>query len=61
MGTVAMKGPADCPRPFAVACVRSVSAAGRAPMWAVKMLTAEASVRVSACALATRARVCTLA
>ena len=56
-----MKGPAVCPRPFVVAWVRSVSAAGSAPMWAVNRLTADPMVRASACALATRARVCTLA
>src|SRR5712692_9777575 len=56
-----MKGPAVWPRPFVVAWVRSVRAAGSAPMWAVNMLTAEPRVRESAWALATRARVCTLA
>src|SRR5712692_3954780 len=61
VGTVAMNGPAIWPRPFVVCWVRSVSAAGSAPMWAAKMLTDEPRVRVSACALATRARVWTLA
>ena len=56
-----MKGPALWFRPLTAAEVRSVSAAGSAPMWAVYMLTAEARVRVSACALAMRARVWTLA
>src|SRR6266851_1109240 len=61
VGTLATNGPAIWPRPFVVCWVRSVSAAGRAPMWAENMLTDEARVRVSACALATRARVWTLA
>ena len=32
VGMEAMKGPAACPRPFVVAWVRSVNAAGSAPM-----------------------------
>src|SRR5438876_501999 len=57
VGTCAMKGPALWPRPLAVAWVRSVRLAGSAPMWALNMPTAEAMVRASAWALATRARV----
>src|SRR5713226_8532978 len=56
-----MKGPAVWPRPFVVAWLRSVRAAGSEPMWALKMEMAEPRVLESACALATRARVCTLA
>jgi len=44
----AMKGPALWPRPFLVAWVRSVRATGSAPMWAVKILMTEPSVRGSA-------------
>src|SRR6266702_384363 len=61
MGTLAMKGPAVWPRMFVVAWVRSVRVAGTAPMWDVNMLMAEPRIRASSWALATRARVCTLA
>src|SRR5919197_216682 len=50
-----MNGPADTPL-TTVALVRSVRPAGSWPVWAEYTTMAEASVRASACALATRAR-----
>src|SRR5262245_29360258 len=50
-----MNGPAETPLTV-TALVRSVSAAGSDPVWAEYTTTAEARVRESAWALATRAR-----
>jgi hypothetical protein len=55
-GVEAMKGPAVCPKLFVATAFKAARPPGSVPMWAEYMLTAEASVRASACAFAIRAR-----
>jgi len=60
-GSEGTKGPALWLSLLTAAVVRLVSVNGRVPTWAVYRLTAQARVRTSAWALATRARASSLA